>query len=180
MAPRRKSEHDLDIFEVLAAMDERDSAWLERQSDEARKGFAAPVVLRWASAVGDGPEGEYYLRLVNERVNLGMWNIVDHPELLFRLLSSCGLGVRQRHQWIPPPGRARGSNKARDMLAQFHPTANDKELDLLLSIHTEESFTAFINECGCTAEEAKEALKAYGKRQETSAQARGKKERPGS
>lgn len=153
----------LDIFEMMAAIDARDSTWLDRRDEDLRKEFTPFVAMRWGSAVSDGPTSEFYLTMVNERVNLGLWSLGDHPELIFRLLASCGYGRKQRHQWVPMVAGKRGgtSNPARDLLASFHPSASDSEIDLLLSLHTRQTFTAFAEATGSTPETIKEALKAY-------------------
>jgi len=179
------AEYKLDIFEALRAMDTRDGGWLGRQPEEARKGFAAPVFLRWASAVQDGPAGEATIWLVNERVNIGALDMMGpHPELLFRLAASCGLGTRQRHEWLGMPSRKATSNKARELVERFYPTANAWEIDMLLRQHTRDTFQQFVNETGCTPDEAKEAMKAYdrlsgGVEAKEEGRAKGKRDRRG-
>lgn len=157
------AEHKLDIFDALRAMDRRDGGWLERQPEENRKGFAPPVFLRWASAVKDGPEGEAMMILINERVNIGANEMMSqHPELLFRLAASCGLGP-QKHEWLGMPARKASSNAAAALIERFHPEANPREIEMLLRQFTPETFEGFVNESGCAPDEAKEAMKAYGK-----------------
>lgn len=153
----------LDIFEALDAIDRRRSGWLEKKPEDAQKEFAPPVVLRWASAVeGSGQMVDYHLRVVNERANVHAPVTMNHPDLFFRLLASTGLGQRQRHQWLSPPGRSKTSSKPRELVARLNPMASDAEIDLLLSLHTPETFVALVRGAGLTPQEEKEVLKAYG------------------
>lgn len=168
--------HKLDIFETLAAIDKRDRDFYARLPEEMQKGFAPPVVLRWASAV-EGPAAEHYIWLVNDRANVNFHDIWEHPELQFKLLASCGYGGRgQRHQWIPMVGKKAKSDQVRTFLSQFWPDANDMELDILFSQFTDETFEDFVMSSGLAPDEAKEIMKAYGRLTgKTAAKPKGKK-----
>lgn len=155
--------HKLDIFETLAAIDKRDLGFFSRLSDEEQKGFAPPVVLRWASAVSDGSTSEITAWLVNERVNINFWEIADHPELQFKLMASCGQGRGQRHQWVPMVGRAKKSDRVRDFLIQFWPDANDTELDIIFGQFTDDTFEEFVLSSGEAPDTIKEVLEAYAR-----------------
>lgn len=159
MAGARK----LDIFALMAAMDMREHGWFERQSEDARKEFAPIVALRWASNVSDGDAAEWYLRGINERVNRNLWELSRHPELVFKLMSSCGIGMRQRHQWLNMPQRRGGGGKAREFLWNLHPEANGDELDLLLRSYSAEEFRLLTEDAALTPDEAKEAQKAHAR-----------------
>lgn len=144
-------------------MDQRQKDWLERQPEDTQKEFRAPVVLRWASAVEDGPEAEYQLLAMNEVVNQHLWQLSAYPDLVFRLMASCGLGRKLRHQWIGMPEKAALGGKAKDLLARFHPSANDTELLMLLRLMSTEDFKAFVQTAGCAPDEEKEAIKAHAR-----------------
>ncbi len=173
------ADFKLDIFQALAAADKRDDNWLERQPEEVKKGFAAPVFLRWAATVASGNADidRYMLMHVNDKANITANDYMGaHPDLLFRLVAACGLGQRLRHEWLPMPGRMRVSNAARDLMMRFHPHASDREIDLLMSIHTRGSFEQFVEDTGISTKEAKEALKAYDARK--SGRTEGAKKKP--
>lgn len=155
--------HKLDIFDdVLTGIERHDYELLERQTDETRKSFAPPVVLRWLSAVRNAEARDILLMLVNERANLDFFAIGDHPDLQYRLMASCGLGLNPRdHQWIPMPARAKPKSAVHAFLAEHFPEANLAELDLLLGQFTRESFTDFLHECGLSPADEKTALDAY-------------------
>lgn len=159
------AEHKLDIFNAMAAVDQQDGGWFERQSEEAQKGLAAPVFLRWASAIaGDGIAGEYTLMMVNERLNVDADLIMtEYPDLFFRMAASCGIGQRARHEWVPMPGRTKVSNDAWDFIASIHPMANNSEIDIAFSQYTSETFKDLVDGAGLMPKDAKEIVQAYGK-----------------
>ena len=143
-------------------MDLQDGDWLSRQPEDARKGFAAPVFLRWASSLASGGiESEYTLMMVNDRVNLHADIIMGHPDLMFRLAATCGLGKKKRHEWIAGPKRKSANNPARALLEQVHPLAALDEIDLLMTLYTEVEFEDLANGSGLPTDETKAAVKAF-------------------
>ena len=158
------TERKLDLFKgLLPAIDKCDSNWLSKQSPEAQKEFAPVVVLRYASAVDDGPTSLYTLIMVNERVNVDMFDLYKHPDLVYRLMASCGVGKPLRHQWIAGHKRKSETSKSYELLEKHYPEANSRELDILMSKHTKASFSQFMDDCGIPVAEAKEILKDYVK-----------------
>jgi len=161
------AEYKLDIFEALAAVDKQDGDWFDRQPEDNQKGFAPPVFLRWISSIDGGEFAqEYTLTLVNDRVNLFANELMTkYPDLLFRLAASCGVGEKQRHAWLPL-AKQKGSsvhskNAAWQLVAEYNPSASETEIDLLVALHTADSFKAFTEDAGLQADESKEALRAY-------------------
>jgi hypothetical protein len=153
--------YKLDIFqEVLPAIDQHDFGFLERQPEEARKGFAAPVVLRWASSIR-GQYADLMLLMVNSRANLDFFDLTQHPDLQWRLLASCGIGINARHDWIPMPARSRPSSAIHDFLTQHWPEANEAELNLILKQFTRESFIDFVRGCGLSPTDEQATFDAY-------------------
>lgn len=155
------SQHKLDIFDTLAAIDRRDFGFLDRQDEEVRKGFAPPVVMRWASAAGSGTTADIALITVNEKANRHFYDLYEYPDLQYRLLAACGTGRVLRHHWIVPSKAKRTSSKLTTFLAEHWPDANDQELDLLLHQFDRNSFEDFINGCACDPAECKDLLRAF-------------------
>jgi hypothetical protein len=147
--------------EVLPAADRRDFGFFTRLSDDQKKGFSAPVILRAASIIGDGPQAARQIEKVNERANLNFHALYKHPDLQYRLIASCGTGRQQFHPWIAGAKSGKKTDKVTLFLARFHPTANDFELDILLSKFTDETFRQFVRSSGITDAEEKEVLEAY-------------------
>jgi hypothetical protein len=153
--------HKLDIFDTLAALDRRDFDFLDRQADDVKKGFAPPVVMRWMSASQDRTTAAATLMLVNEIANRNFYDIYDHPELQFKLLASCGLGRTQRHAWVPLSKQTKEGGKLYDYLGKHWPEASHKELKLVLSQFTRDTFAAFLEDSGCDPADIKGLVDAY-------------------
>ena len=98
-------KQDLNLFEVLAALDKKDYGYYGRLTEEQKKKFVPFMMLHWMSAI-KGNEGlsRYYVMSTAEYGNKYMFNenVQKHPELQWMMLcaSSPGLG-KQFHQWIP-------------------------------------------------------------------------------
>lgn len=157
------ADYKLDIFkDVLPAINQHDYGFLARQDAEAQKGFHAPVVLRWASALKRPADAaDYMLMLVNARANLDFFTIADHPELQWGLLASCGLNMPVSHEWINMPARARPTSALHAFIGQHWPEANEEEINLLIRGFTRDSFTEFLHRCGLSPTDEKAALEAY-------------------
>lgn len=96
---------DLDLFEVLAALDKKDYTYFDKLTEEQQKKFVPFMMIHWMSAI-KGNEGlsRYYVMSTNEYANKYLFNEVvqKHPKMQWLMLcaSSPGLG-KQFHQWIP-------------------------------------------------------------------------------
>lgn len=157
------ADRKLDIFALLKAMDKCDGSWFSKQPEDAQKEFAPVVAIRWAATVKDGEYSPLMLSLINERVNAHLFDLYKHPDLVFRLMASCGLGVSLAHQWVAGIKRKADTNKAFEILAKHYPEANDQELDYVMSCHTKASFSEFLSQCGIQPDQAKEIMKSYDK-----------------
>jgi len=151
----------LDIFDLLRAVDQRNRDWLSQQSDEAQKEFASLTAMRWASGIEGSTDALRLLWLINQRVNLRLYD--QEPDLSYRLLASCGLGRSFKHNWLPFHAKTATSNAAYRLLLEHHPSANDDELQLLLSLYSRSQFAELVKDCGKTDEEAKACLDAFKK-----------------
>lgn len=98
-------KQDVDLFEVLAAMDRKDYDFYDKLSPEQQKKIVPFMLIKWMSAI-KGSEGlqRYYTMSTNEYANKHLFNeyVQKHPKLQWLMLcaSSPGLG-KQFHQWIP-------------------------------------------------------------------------------
>lgn len=147
---------------ALQAIDKRDFDWLAAQPEDARKEFAAMVVMRVAASVrGDGIISAYLLCLINQRLNRHLFSLHKYPDLCFRLLASCGLGKTLQREWIKGPARTVSDNIALQLLAEHQPLASDHELRGLLSLYSRKQFASFLADCGITDKAADNHLKAY-------------------
>lgn len=153
--------HKLPLNALLTAVDRRDTGWLHRQAEAVRKDFAPLVMMRWVATVSDGPEAVYMLWAINERVNGHLFDFAKHPDLMFRLMASCGIGKKLNHQWLAGPVHKVHSNAASRLLHEHYPEASDAEIALLLTLYDRPAFLRFIDECGVQEKDAKDVVKAY-------------------
>lgn len=96
---------DLNIFDVLAALDRKDYDYYDRLTPEQQKKFVPFVILQWMSAIkGSAGLSAYYLMNTEYTANKYLLNehVSKHPKLQWQMLcaASPGLG-KQFHQWIP-------------------------------------------------------------------------------
>jgi len=96
---------DLDLFQVLAALDKKDYGYFDKLSEAQQKKFVPYMMLHWMSAIKASSDLQtYYLRSVDYYANKFIFNenVQQHPKLVWLMLcaSSPGLG-KQFHQWIP-------------------------------------------------------------------------------
>ncbi len=157
------SEYKLDIFKTLSAIDQKNYNYLKDQPDESKKGFAPPVVLKWASCVSNGAAAERQVWLINHRANINFWDIYEHPDLQYRLLASCGNGKNQRHIWINIPAKKKNMAPVYDFMRDIYPYANNRELEMLLSKYAPQEFNELVDSSGYAPEEIKEIKNVYAK-----------------
>ena len=156
---KKLATHKLDIFETLAAIDRHDTDYLAKKPAEERKGFAPPVVLRWASAV-TGAAQDWFLIAVNERANVHHYDLYQYPDLQYRLIASCGTGDRQRHEWIT--GSKSNKQSRYDFILEYWPDANDLELSIILQhLLDGDNLATFLNGTGLQNDEVKRIKKIF-------------------
>lgn len=154
-------QYKMKLFDVTNAIDRRDFNWLARQPEDVAKEFNGFITLRMAASFAqDSDRTAEALWLLNERVNNHLFDLGKHPDLVFRLLATCGRGSLRR-KFMKPPRRANGTNKAVELLQKHYPFANHREIGVLLSQHTRESFQSFVADCGKSNTELNEIMQSY-------------------
>ena len=114
---------DVDLFEILAALDKKDYGFYDRLTDEQKKKIVPFMLTHWMSAI-KASEGlaRYYVMSTNEYTNKYLFNenVQKHPNLAWLMLcaASPGLG-KQFHQWIP---------HIRDKVTKYKEAATLKEI----------------------------------------------------
>lgn len=133
------NKEKLDLGQTLYALDMRNKAYYNNLSDEMKKKYAPPVLMRFmSSAANQGGLHEAHLTIVNDIVNQNFWSFSkNHKEFQHILLATCGLGKKQYHGWIPMP---KGSNtdKLSIFIKQIYPDMNSTEFDLFISLNDSE------------------------------------------
>ena len=141
-------KQDLDLFEVLAALDKKDYNFYDRLTEEQKKKFVPFMMAHWMSAI-KGSEGlsRYYVMSTNEYANKYLFNdsVQKHPKLQWLMLcaSSPGLG-KQFHQWIPHissnVSKLKASAKVKDIKEYYTKIYPKADKDLIEEVS--ESFVA--------------------------------------
>ena len=133
-------KQDLDLFEVLAALDKKDYDFFDRLSPEQQKKFVPFTMIQWLSAI-KGSEGlsRYYVMSTAEYANKYLFNenVQKHPKLQWLMMcaSSPGSG-KQFHQWIhnisPKVSKLQAAAKLKDIKEYYkkiYPRADSDDID---------------------------------------------------
>jgi hypothetical protein len=152
-------ERKLDIFqEVLPGIDRRNMEFFGKLSDEQKKEFSPWLVQRWAASVeGSAGVQEYFIQAVNERSNINMKELKDHPELQWMLLASCGIKKAYRRSWI---GAAKGvkKDKITEFISELYPSAGEQEIELMRIINDESELKQIAEQMNLKKSEIKEVF----------------------
>jgi len=89
-------ERALDIFVLLEQLDRKNFQVWESLTEAQRKEFSALVTMRWMAGTTD----ERQLLMLNELVNISIFELPQHQELFIKLLAVCSSGKTRRYQWI--------------------------------------------------------------------------------
>lgn len=96
---------DLNIFDVLAALDRKDYDYYDRLSEAQQKKFVPFVIIQWMSAVKASSDVQgYYVLSTEYNANKYLFNenIQKHSKLQWLMLCAASPGIgKQFHQWIP-------------------------------------------------------------------------------
>ena len=150
MATKKKetasAKYQVPIDQVMSAVDLRKGDYYAKLSDEDRKSVSTYMAQRWASQVqGTRDVQEEYLISVNEYSNVDYIATTSaHEELRWRALALCGLGVKLRHEFMPPKTQKR--DKLTAWLIKQFPALSDEEIDLFKGCCQEQIQTQEITE----------------------------------
>ena len=96
---------DIDLFEVLAAIDRKDYGYYDSLSDEQKKKLVPKILTQWFSSVqGSSAIQQYHVISTNSYANKHMFSdfMIKNPKLHWMLLCVAGLGNgKQFHKWVP-------------------------------------------------------------------------------
>lgn len=143
-------EYKLDMFkQVLPALDKRDKDFYKNLDEDQKKGYAALVLMRAMSSLGDqNRQAAYQLLLVNDLVNIGFWELSKHPELQHLRLCVTGLGSKQYHPWISAKSAVSKTTLVDEFLIELNPGCNETELSILRSQHNAASIKSLARDAG--------------------------------
>lgn len=96
---------DLNLFDVLYALDNKDYGYYDNLTPEQQKKFVPFMMLKWMSAIkGNSNLSKDYLKRTDEYANKYMFNesTMRHPKLQWLMLCAASPGRgKQYHAWIP-------------------------------------------------------------------------------
>jgi len=144
-----KRSYKLDIMTVLEAADKGIKDFYNNLTEEEQKAFAPRVLIRWLSTVSDkSAHKEYAILATNDLVNLGMWSLTKHPELIWLLMTVAGTGKKQYHQWIPMSKSTSTTVKLDLLIDQTTPHTNQTEKQILKKLKTAEQWKQLAMDSG--------------------------------
>ena len=100
---------DLNMFQVLEAIDRKDYGFYDKLSPDQQKKFVPFTIIQWMSAVKASSDVQkYYLCSVEHHANKHLFNYMiaskdhSHPKMQWLMLCAASPGIgKQFHQWIP-------------------------------------------------------------------------------
>jgi|ERR1700691_163232 len=158
----------LDIFETLSAIDKKNLNFYFNLTKEQQKGFLPFIVIRWASSIYSSNNNikNHYITEVNNRVNIGFWELSKHPELQYKLLASVGNGKIQKHSWIKGPKRNISTNIIDELIINLHPEFNDLEVKIIKNKLNKENLKSLCKDLGMDDSKIKKYLSELKKENE--------------
>lgn len=97
---------DLNLFDVLSALDKKDYKYFDTLSEEQQKKFVPFMMTHWMSEIKTSNQDlkKYYLESTNSHANIHLFNenVMHHPKLQWLMLCAISPGLgKQFHQYIP-------------------------------------------------------------------------------
>lgn len=149
---------NLDINNEMKAFDSKDRDFYDRLTDDERKKFSTFMMLKWGGNVEGSPElKEWYIRAHNERVNLNFFDLGKHPKLQWLLCTTVSPGMgNKRHYWIK--SQKNDSRRSRRFVESQFPHLKDDEVELLLSLNSDDQFKDMARDLGWDEKRIKDEL----------------------
>jgi len=148
--PDEKFEkQDLDLFEVLSAIDRKDYQYYDNLTEEQKRKFVPFMMTHWMSAI-KGKESimRYYVMSTNEYANKYLFNeiVTKHPKLQWLMLCSASPDLgKQFHQWIPhirekviKYKEQATTKEIKDFYTKIYPKADTKDITEIAGAFVEE------------------------------------------
>jgi hypothetical protein len=152
----------LSLNNELAQLDSKNRNFYDELDGTEKKKFSTYLMMKYSANVeGSADFQEWYLRACNERVNKNFFDLGQHPKLQWLLCTSVSPGMgNQRHYWLNSKKSNKTNAKLKKFLLQQYPTYKDDEIELLLTINTEEDLARLAEQLGMSDKEIRQQLKA--------------------
>jgi len=153
----------LDIASEMRAFDSKQRDYMESMTEEEFKKFSPYILMRWGASVeGSAELQEWYLRAVNERININFFDIsaTQHKKLLWLMCTTASPGMgMQRHYWLAAKKKESSGNTGVKLLKHLYPNRKTDELELLAKINDVKEIKQLARDYGMSDKEIKEYLK---------------------
>ena len=159
-----KRTYKLDIQTVLEAADKSQKQFYSNLTEEEQKAFVPKITMRWLSVLSDKNDLKHYQILaINDLVNLGMWGLHKHPELLWLLMCVAGTGRKQYHGWIPQGKAPSTTPKLDAFIQQMWPHTNSQERVMLKKIKSDADWLQLLRDHGADDKHIKDVKNELAK-----------------
>ena len=150
----------LSINNEMTQFDRKNREFYDELTDEERKKFSTYLMLRYGASVeGTADLQEWYLRAINERMNINFFDLGKHPKLQWLLATTVSPGMgTQRHYWQGAKKKEGSNSKAVKFVTQLYPHMKQDEVELLASINTTKELKELAKQLGWTDPDIKKAL----------------------
>ena len=138
----------LDIATEMRAFDTKDRAFYDSLTDEERKKFSTYLMLKWGANVEGSPDlQEWYIRVINDRVNINFFDLGRHPKLQWLSCTtvSPGLGSK-RHYWLKT--KKGGDRRKQKFIESQFPHLKRDEVELMAELNTLEQLQQMARDLG--------------------------------
>lgn len=129
-----KKVKELDIKDVLKAVDSRNYNFYDSLTEKQQKEFSPFILMRFTSNVqGDRDIQEWFIERTNEMVNKDHWVLSkNHKELLWKLYAATGAGIPVFHTYLA--SQKIELDKIETLLGQLYPSMKIEDIKFLSSM----------------------------------------------
>jgi hypothetical protein len=152
-------ERALDMFSVLARIDEKDYSIWDSLSEEQIKEVSPYMLLRWMT----GTTNEKQLIFLNRIVNTLLFSVGnDHKELMLKLLTVSSQGGQKRYKWINhKTNKKAGSKLALEVVKTYLRESERHAIDAM-RLYSPEEIIEMAEDLGWQLDEIKPLKKELG------------------
>ena len=151
-------ERALDIFQLLGDIDKKNYGLWDKLTDDQKKEFTALVTMRWMAGTTD----QRQIIFLNEIVNMAVFNLPEHKELLFKLLMVCSSGSAKRYNWVNYKLSSGKKNKKAVQLVAEHYGFSLKEAEDSVQLFTPQEIMELGEMHGLQKDEMRDLKKECG------------------
>ena len=151
----------LSLSSELSALNRKHREFYDNLSDEERKKFSAYLLMKYGANVEGSVElQEWYLRAINEYVNVNFFALNKHPKLQWLTLTTVSPQFgNQRHYWLNAKKKTSDkSNKKIKFLLKLYPTHKVKDIELMADLNTDQDLRDLAVSLGMSDSDIKKEL----------------------